>query len=330
MTQTTKIEWCKTTWNPVTGCDAVSPGCERCYARAFAKRLAGRCGYDKDDPFAVTLRPERLAEPFGLTGRQRVFVCSMGDLFHPDVPAYFIRAVLAVISLAGEHTFVLLTKRPALMHAFFMTQRLPACQAELLSRDAFRAAAKASIKRARQIDLIGRADKRRRLRRWHDRAINGTGQNHWPLPNLILGISAENQECLDHRLEYLAKTPAAARAISLEPLLEAVSPQLRPDGRATCIICGGNGPRHQFADCPHAVPALTGRILPDGIIVGGETGPGARPIEADWVREIRDQCVASGTPFFFKRWGPSRPGRILDGRTWDEFPDVSMAAGARK
>ena len=125
MTQTTKIEWCKATWNPAHGCDAVSPGCERCYARAFAKRLAGRCGYDKDDPFAVTLRPERLAEPFGLTGRQRVFVCSMGDLFHPDVPAYFIRAVLAVISLAGEHTFVLLTKRPALMHAFFMTQRLP-------------------------------------------------------------------------------------------------------------------------------------------------------------------------------------------------------------
>jgi len=329
----TKIEWTDVVWNPVTGCTPVSTGCDHCYAARLARRLAGRAGYDRKNPFAVTCRPARLAAPFRWPKPKKVFVCSMGDLFHEDVPDSFIEAVLAVISLAGEHTFLLLTKRPVRMATWFR---------------------------------IRRADRRRRLQDRHNRAINGAGGNRWPLPNLWLGVSIENQETADERIPLLLQCPAAIRFVSAEPLLGPVD--LR--GTRSCRSCGHWPTAHgvECAQCAEA-PAPDGDSSAglDWIIVGGESGPGARPMRPAWARGLRDQAVAAGVPFFFKQWGAWFPdeqfeaerkrhpgstmlpwnvpdtaivafggdpyyrvgkkaaGRFLDGRTWDQFPQPEGA-----
>lgn len=235
----TKIEWTDTVWNVVTGCTKIASGCKHCYAARMANRLRGRCGYPADDPFRVTLHPDRLEQPLRWRKPRMVFVCSMGDMFHNDVPDYFIAAVFGVMAATPQHTYQVLTKRPDRMR-------------DLLSR------------------------------------IN-TDDNVW------LGTSASTQKDFDANVPLLLSTPAAVRFVSLEPLLEPID------------LVDMIGPYNATDDT-----ALMGdsrnRGL-DWVIVGGESGPRARPMHPQWVRAIRSQCVEAGVPFFFKQWGEYAPGR---------------------
>ncbi|HAR33380.1 MAG TPA: phage Gp37/Gp68 family protein [Desulfobacter sp.] len=304
----TKIEWADVVWNPVTGCSKISPGCANCYAERFAQRLAGRCGYPEDNPFRVTIHPERLNEPSKWHKPQRIFVCSMGDLFHPDVPVDFIRKVLLAMRNFEQHIFLLLTKRPE------------------------------------------------RMREAINQALKITDYC-WPLGNVWVGVSAENQQAADKRIPLLLQIPAAVRFVSCEPLLSAID----LSHWLTCA-CDEYWPgQGHTPDCP------TQNL--HWCIVGGETGPGARPVHPDWVRSLRDQAVAAGVSFWFKQWGefssdnshikPGRKypasstlvtktgkpyccqaighsdiwmhrigkkaaGRLLDGRTWDEYPETEV------
>jgi protein gp37 len=332
---TTKIEWVKNgdgtqgkTWNPVTGCTKVSPGCEHCYAERMSKRLAGRCGYPADNPFKVTLHPRRLTEPLHWRKPRTIFVCSMGDLFHDDVPDEFIDQVFAVMALCPQHTFQVLTKRPERMQEYISgAERQEDVCTEIACRawgwDACRAAENLGgkwIPPQYEEDGYGRVE-----------AAGYVDEVDipWPLPNVWLGVTAENQEQADKRIPLLLETPAAVKFVSIEPMLGAVDLTTKE----TCPDCGGSGywwtpgrgpayvnsygdpPRHKTTcetcggnfDYPGDGEIAT---FPDGIhwvICGGETGPGARPIHPDWVRFLRDQCQYAGVPFFFKSWGDWKP-----------------------
>lgn len=278
----TAIEWTDKTWNPTTGCDRVSPGCDNCYALTLAKRLKamGQPRYQNDgDPrtsgpgFGLTLHPDKLDEPLRWRKPRRVFVNSMSDLFHPEVPSSFIAAVFDVMRETPQHTYQILTKRP------------------------------------------------QRMRNLSQTAVFGEG---WPLPNVWLGTSVESQRYA-FRVRHLIDTPAAVRFLSIEPMLGPVDlgEWLYAHGPwnvteyGTECSCGAAIVDHQRDLC-------NGDRL-HWVIVGGESGRNARPIEADWVRTIRDQCQETGTAFFFKQWGGRTPranGRELDGRTWDQYPEA--------
>jgi protein gp37 len=270
----TKIEWADAVWNPVTGCTPVSAGCQHCYAARMAKRLAGRCGYPADEPFAVTSHFDRLSDPLAWRKPKRVFVCSMGDLFHADVTEAIRQKVFGVMSLAGQHTFMVLTKRPERMAEWFAKHNLSECQAELVAKGRYDD--KTPTGRSRLRDL---------------RAINGTHKglgdgNYWPLPNVWLGTSVEDQATADERIPHLLRCPAAVRFVSAEPLLG-------PIDLADAVV------KRQLGD-----------PQPNWVIAGGETGPGARPAHPDWVRALRDQCQAASVPFFFKQWGEYGAGAV--------------------
>jgi protein gp37 len=264
MSGNSTIEWTDKTWNPVTGCDRVSPGCDHCYAETIAKRFAGSKAFPQG--FDLTLHPDRLDDPLKWRKPARVFVNSMSDLFHPDIPDDFIGNVFNTMMQAEQHTFQVLTKRPQRMETF--------------------------------------------VKMWL-----GESWGQW-IDNLWLGTSIESDRYV-FRADYLRETPAAVRFLSLEPLL---------------------GP----------LPSLDLTGI-DWVIVGGESGPKARPMELSWARDLRDRCVAAGTPFLFKQWGEWAPdteyeivdgglinhgevshsmsrigkkaaGRELDGRLWDQFP----------
>jgi protein gp37 len=240
------IEWTDATWNPTTGCDRVSPGCDHCYALTLAKRLKamGSAKYQSDgDPrtsgpgFGVQVHPDALDIPRRWRTGRRVFVNSMSDLFHARVPAAFIADVFAVMAETPQHTYQVLTKR--------------------------------SLRLARVAPDLP-----------------------WP-GNVWIGVSVEDAAHL-YRLDHLRQVPARVRFLSAEPLL---------------------GP-------------LTGLDLAGiaWVITGGESGPGARPVDPEWVREIRDACLRDPVAYFHKQWGgrtPKAAGRVLDGRTWDQHPDTS-------
>jgi len=234
----TKIEWTDETWNPVTGCTPVSPGCLNCYAERMSNRLRAMHSPKYGQPFeVVTCHPKDLEKPDHWRRPRMVFVCSMGDLFHEDVPVSFIMEVLEVAHRNPQHTFQLLTKRS---HRLWSAFRRPYV---------------------------------------------------FP-PNVWVGVSVENNDFV-HRVDALADIEATVRFVSVEPML---------------------GPVHDL------------RVLLDGldwVIVGGETGPGARPMVYDDVVEILDGCVERVIPFFFKKWGDASPvgGRILEGRPWDQIPE---------
>lgn len=255
---TTKIQWTQRVWNPVTGCTKTSPGCSRCYAERMAHRLAGRYGYpEAPNQFNVTLHPDKLNEPLTWRKPSMIFVDSMGDLFHKDVPNEFILRVLTVIALAQQHTFQILTKRPA-----------------------------------RMLDFIGSLEARLEAGLVFPAAP-------WPLPNLWLGISAENQAAADERIPWLLQTPAAVRFVSVEPML----------GRI---------------DLTEGL-ALRGPSL-DWVICGCESGPKARETELDWVRTLAEQCSNAKVPFFLKQL--KRNGKLLkspklDGMQWLQFPEAT-------
>lgn len=251
MPKKTGIEWTEVTWNPTTGCDRVSPGCDNCYALALAKRLKamGSEKYQNDgNPitsgpgFDLTVHESALVQPYRWSGRRTVFVNSMSDLFHARVPLDFIKRVFDVIADTPQHTYQVLTKRSA---------RLP--------------------KIAHKLD--------------------------WP-SNLWLGVSIEDAQHLN-RAEHLRQVPAAVRFLSCEPLL----------GPLSSLDLAGIG----------------------WVITGGESGPNARPLDPEWVREIRDNCASNGVPFFHKQWGgrtPKAGGRTLDGEIWNEMPATVTSLGA--
>lgn len=258
----TKIEWTQETWNPVTGCTPISPGCAHCYAERMARRLAGRYGYpEAPHHFDVTLHPERLDQPLRWKKPRMIFVCSMGDLFHEDVPDDFILQVWQVMFKARRHTFQVLTKRPGRMLAVVS-------EFENLLRE------KPVI-----------------------------------LPNVWLGVTAENQEQADKRIPILLQTPAAVRFVSVEPMLGAVDIErylLKP---SSCSNCGAElplrrktvGPVQPCPNCDQYMYEFKRGI--HLVIVGGESGPRARPMHPDWARLLRDQCQAAGVPFFMKQMG---------------------------
>ncbi len=252
----TKIEWATHTWNPVTGCSKVSSGCANCYAERMSKRLAGRCGYPLDNPFRVTLHPDKLKDPLKWKKPRRIFVNSMSDLFHDDVPDSFLDLVFASMAKASQHTFLVLTKRPERMSNYI----LKAMFDEECNYDGLYAA----------LDELGIPDAN-------------------PMANVWLGVSVENQAAAE-RISILKQIPAAVRFVSFEPLLGEIN--LTPD---------------LWKDI-------------DWAIVGGESGPGARPMHPDWVRSLRNQCQVAGTKFFFKQWGEFR--EVCRYNSWPKYADA--------
>lgn len=286
----TGIEYVNSTWNPVTGCTPISEGCKNCYARRLAEgRLRGRYGYPAELPFHPMTHSDKLRQPLYWRKPRRIFVCSMGDLFHESISVGFIDCVLAVTALAPQHTYVILTKRPGQA----LAQLGGNCRNRVLARYA---------------KLGGDAEA-------HPIMSNAG----WPLPNVWLGVTAENQATADERIPLLLQTPAAVRFVSCEPLLGPLTlpvEAMNPKG-----LCGETA-QYQWED---------GKRI-DWVIVGGETGPGARLMHPHWLRAIRDQCRQAGVPFFFKRWG-GRPApglkRLLGGVEYNEYPQLPAPEGAR-
>lgn len=234
MATKTQIEWTESTWNPITGCDKISPGCKYCYADRLAKRLKAMGSKNYKNGFELTLHPQALNAPLEWRKPQMVFVNSMSDLFHEEVPLKFIQKVFEVMRKTSKHQFQILTKR------------------------------------AERLEKINK-------------------QLNWP-DNVWMGVSVENEDYL-FRVSHLIKTSAKTKFLSLEPLLGPIS---KLDLKGI-----------------------------DWVIVGGESGPGARPMKKEWVLEIREICQLRGVPFFFKQWGgfnKKKNGRTLEGKIWNEMP----------
>jgi len=232
----TKIEWTDETWNPVTGCTKISPGCKHCYAERMSMRLQAMGNPNYHSAFDLTLQPHMLDHPLQWKRPRRIFVNSMSDLFHHDVPLSYIQDVFSVMVRAHWHEYQVLTKRA-------------------------------------------------------DRLLELSPHLPWA-PQIWQGVSVENEDYVD-RIDCLRQTGAKVKFLSIEPLLG-------------------------------ALPKLDLRSM-DWVIVGGESGPGARPVDPSWVLDIRDQCRHSGVAFFFKQWGgvnKKKAGRELEGRTWDEIPTL--------
>lgn len=296
MSDGSSIEWTDATWNPVTGCTRVSPGCAHCYIeRTPPFRVAGRRfeNIAGASTTGIVLHPSRLDQPVvRWTRPRRVFVCSLADLFHEDVPFEFIHDVLDNVSRAGQHTFQVLTKRPERALKFFET--LPLGDS---GPDGLGFFSRLTI-RTRELGLAG------------------------AIPNMWLGVSIENAR-YTWRADVLRQIPAAVRFVSAEPLLgslfdDTVGRLVRKVGAEH----DGRGGLRRVAGVERARSALDLEGI-DWLIAGGESGPGFRPVDVEWVRELRDACRVAGTAFFFKQWGGRRPkdgGRVLDGRLHDEFP----------
>jgi protein gp37 len=272
----TGIEWTDATWNPVTGCDEVSPGCDHCYARTVAERFGAPAF---PNGFGVTLRPHKMDQPLRWTRPRRIFVNSMSDLFHAEIPDDYIAQVFAVMALAPRHTFQLLTKRHGRMRS-------------LLSNTGFTAMVRAAT---HELANEHRLD-------WPESRPSGW---EWPLRNVWLGVSVEDQRWADLRIPVLLATPAARRFISAEPLLGLVSLQRWISPGCTCPAIGNPWFSHA-PTCPIRT-GITGSGALDWVIVGGESGRGARPMHPVWARNLRDQCATAGIPFLFKQGGEWAP-----------------------
>lgn len=247
MSENSAIEWTDTTWNPVTGCTKVSPGCDNCYAERFSERFRGVKGHPFRTGFDLTLRPERVLQPFDWKRPRMIFVNSMSDLFHKDIPKPYISAVFDTMEKADWHIYQVLTKRSSLMQKF----------------------------------------------------INDRYKTSPAPPHMWFGVSVENEKATS-RITHLQRANASVRFLSIEPLIAPVG-DLSLEGIAW-------------------------------VIVGGESGWGARPMKPAWVTDVRDQCVDAGVAFFFKQWGgrsPKAGGRLLDGKEWSQFPAKHRAVSAQ-
>lgn len=306
MADRTGIEWTDATWNPVRGCTRVSAGCQHCYAETVAARFSG-----PGMPYAglihpstrgwngrVALLPEALSIPWRWTHGRRIFVNSMSDLFHPEVPFEFIAAVFFIMGHTTRHTYQVLTKRPARMLEFFHWAT------ELGHGDPD----DGIYEGAHTLPEIKALD-------WEP-AKGGRGGYDccgpgWPYGNIWLGVSVEDQATADERIPLLLETPAAVRFISMEPMLGAVDLTRICDRRRSRPVWR-NVIEAREANAAHPMLVETlGADYPyarlDWVIVGGESGIGARAMHPAWPRAVRDQCTAAGVPFFFKQWGEWRP-----------------------
>lgn len=243
MSSNSTIEWTDASWNPVRGCNKISPGCKNCYAKTFAERWRGIPGHAYEQGFDLRLVPEHLADPLGWSEPKKIFVNSMSDLFHEGIPEDYIAKVCEVMLAADWHEYQVLTKRPERMASLLKGPLAAAAQAE----------------------------------------------------HILWGVSVEDRKHGIPRIDTLRNSKARHTFLSIEPLLEDLG-----------------------------IIDLSGISW---IIVGGESGPGARPMDESWVRSIRRQCRAHDVPFFFKQWGGVRKklaGRLLDDRTYDEFPHLQV------
>jgi protein gp37 len=300
-TSHTGIEWTDRTWNPVTGCTKVSPGCDHCYAEGIANRFAGTKAFPNG--FDITLHDSRLTRPLSWRKPSRIFVNSMSDLFHADVPDQFIAKVFAVMALAPQHTFQILTKRHARMRSVLLDR----CIHGGRHQDGidFRSEMAWAVSKANPDRPAGLPD---------DAEHRVYFETPWPLPNVWLGVSVEDQRWANIRIPALLETPAAVRFLSCEPLLgpiDLLGPIVPGRGRPTLTYWldgrPGWGPEQVGpTGLTFQEPAKGPRI--DWVIVGGESGHGARAMHPGWARTIRDQCQQSGVPFLFKQhgeWGPA-------------------------
>ena len=292
----TSIEWTDAVWNPVTGCSKVSEGCRHCYAETFAARLRamGQPKYRRG--FRVTLHPETLGDPLRWRKPRRVFVNSMSDLFHRDVPDWFLDDAFSVIGASPAITFQALTKRSRRMRDYMGAAGNPYVRA--MNRAIGGKGPFAGTRIGGLVDVIGKAP--------------------WPPPNLWLGTSVEDQRTADERIPLLLETPAAVRWISAEPLLGEIRLRyLSPSGaRRVNALIG-----YEFRVDGSMLECTCPRL--DWVVCGGESGPGARPMDPAWARSLRDDCAECGVPFFFKQWGGIRAkagGRLLDGREHGAMP----------
>jgi protein gp37 len=290
----TGIGYLDYTWNPTHGCShSGSPGCDNCWAKAMAKRLAamGKRGYDPADPFKVVCDSSRLIEPLKQKKLARISPCFMGDLFHDDVPFEFIDQVFAVMALCPQHTFPVLTKRAARMRDYFSGR--PAMQ-EYRNATIF----------ARAYELAEEQDCIPDMDSWRKAYVRGWSKFRWPLPNVHLGVSASTQEDLNRNVRELLKCPAAHYWLSVEPLLEEVNVE---GPLISCVDCGNRGSvayaRETFGRslCRDAcVKRGEGPSL-NQVVVGCESGPKRRPCKLEWIESIVDQCDAAGVPCYVKQ-----------------------------
>ncbi|MFC4506150.1 MULTISPECIES: DUF5131 family protein [Streptomyces] len=298
MADSTSIEWTDSTWNPVTGCTKVSPGCDNCYAETFAERWRGTAGHHFENGFDITLRPDRLRLPMTWRTPRRVFLDSMSDLFHTDIPDHYIAQAFAVMALTPQHTYQVLTKRHGRMKT-------------LLSRPTF-------------WHLVAKQGREHFTGCQQDWLAVGAMLGGEPLPNVWLGVSVEDQKWADIRIPALLGTPAAVRFLSCEPLLGPV------DLKRAVITRGSERGHGLTASFVHAAGCCENGLHGiDWVITGGESGPRARPMHPQWARHLRDQCEWAGVPFFLKQWGAFAPedhghdhGRVAlidtQGRSWTE------------
>lgn len=283
----TNIEWADAVWNPVTGCSKISQGCKHCYAEAVAKR------FWKDRKFTdVRIHSERLEQPLHWKRPRRVFVNSMSDLFHVDVPELFILETLAIMALTPHITYLVLTKRPEQARQILGQDK---DWAEVLGDAAFLATHNDEAE-CFVANAISGASKPR------------GGPMGWPLPNLWLGVSVEDQATADERIPLLLQTPAAVRFVSAEPLLGPLNLTHcgEIDGHPLCCL-----------DCHPLVQDQEKCIGIDWVIVGGESGPGARPCNVEWIRSIVRQCKEAAVPCFVKQLGAMSV--TADAETSSEF-----------
>ncbi|PZQ18935.1 MAG: phage Gp37/Gp68 family protein [Ancylobacter novellus] len=320
-----KIEWTDATWNPIAGCSVVSPGCTNCYAMRLAPRTeelstgapwAGASGRltrsSKAGPVwtgALRLVERRLGEPLRWRRPRRIFVNSMSDLFHESAPDAWIDRVFAVMALCPQHTFQILTKRPARMRAYV-----------------------SSI--GERLDQIMAARVPHPTGEWQLWDLIDPAPFAAPLPNVWLGVSVEDQARADERIPELLATPAAVRWISAEPLLGPIDllPYLfiftaEDDAQLDCPSCDEPLPFH---DPKTTDPAdiVTPRL--DWVVAGGESGPNARPMHPDWVRSLRDQCAAADVPFLFKQWGDWLDERVATSQRMAPGPEMFDRFGRPK
>ena len=325
----TGIEWCDASWNPVTGCTKVSSGCDNCYAETIAHRFAGTKAYPHG--FAVTLRPERLDQPgehpvapLRWKRPRRIFVNSMSDLFHKDVPDEYIARVWAVMALAPQHEFQVLTKRHGRMQS-------------LLSSPDFHWRvwhAILTISHGKSLPIPPAITAHfRGGARLSESAMEA-------LPNVWLGVSVEDQKTADLRIPALLDTPAAVRWLSAEPLIGRVDlsdhvDRWRDDDCGTCDWGHCNQAaiavrRDYEHDDPNYISMLSVCAAHRGIdwvVAGGESGPGARPMHPDWARLLRDQCRDAGVPYLFKQWGEWVPESSTLGKLDMNGPRYDMGSG---
>lgn len=345
MSDNTHIEWTDATWNPITGCSVVSAGCKHCYAMKLAgtrlQHHPSRAGLTIDTKAGpvwngqVRFNEQWLDQPLRWKRPRRIFVCAHGDLFHESVPDEWIDKVFAVMALAPQHTFQVLTKRPERMLRY-MTHWPDA--AGRFHHVAYQA------EKMRPDLPVGMPDGWR----WQL-------QKRWPLPNVWLGVSVEDQAAADERIPQLLQTPAAVRWISAEPLLGPINLNTTPPRAGSRPING-----FTVADISGCLPRWQAEPMRaklrdglDWVVAGGESGHGARPMHPDWARSLRDQCAAAGVAFLFKQWGEwadanyyaseiqesydvrgltsgasirvgkKAAGRLLDGVQHDGYPEVA-------